>query len=367
MAGFWQAEKFNKGAQPMKRITAAALALACIAALADTSVGADTYTSQSLRRGSTTVATVNPATPDACHARAQTDAEARHASASYTCGSIAFSVTYSAPPPMCPAQSPADVQKTIACSSPYYGTRQVTQSWTLHPLPTCWVNDGPITPAVDTVPPCTTTPPASYVTTFPLTENPISEGGAWINGGATGGNWHNVQTAGGIAFGTQIAQPAGAFDDSIAILSGYGPNQSATATLFKAPNWTGGLEAELLLRFSIANGNAHGYEVDLYQGQITLVRWNGPQANYTILANAYNNINNASGSVFYAEIFGSIITVKCNGNVVLTFDVQAYATANGGAYWASGNPGMGFYVDTNQGAQAPNNTIGWTDFRADQL
>ena len=34
----------------------------------------------------------------------------------------------------------------------------------------------------------------SYSTTFPLTENPISEGGSWTNGGATGLGWANVQT-----------------------------------------------------------------------------------------------------------------------------------------------------------------------------
>ena len=33
----------------------------------------------------------------------------------------------------------------------------------------------------------------SYSTTFPLTENPISEGGSWTNG-ATGLGWANVQT-----------------------------------------------------------------------------------------------------------------------------------------------------------------------------
>ena len=32
----------------------------------------------------------------------------------------------------------------------------------------------------------------SYSTTFPLTENPISEGGSWTNGGATGLGWANV-------------------------------------------------------------------------------------------------------------------------------------------------------------------------------
>src|SRR5262249_6167422 len=42
----------------------------------------------------------------------------------------------------------------------------------------------------------------SYSTTFPLTENSISEGGSWTNGGATGLGWANVQTTPGLSFGT---------------------------------------------------------------------------------------------------------------------------------------------------------------------
>src|SRR5262245_4434564 len=42
----------------------------------------------------------------------------------------------------------------------------------------------------------------SYSTTFPLTEDPISEGGSWTNGGATGLGWANVQTTPGLSIGT---------------------------------------------------------------------------------------------------------------------------------------------------------------------
>jgi hypothetical protein len=37
-----------------------------------------------------------------------------------------------------------------------------------------------------------------YTTNFPLTENPISEGGRWINGGAVGLDWTNVSTKAGL-------------------------------------------------------------------------------------------------------------------------------------------------------------------------
>ena len=33
----------------------------------------------------------------------------------------------------------------------------------------------------------------TYTTTFPLTENPISQSGHWINGGTVGFDWCNVR------------------------------------------------------------------------------------------------------------------------------------------------------------------------------
>ncbi len=73
----------------------------------------------------------------------------------------------------------------------------------------------------------------TYTTHFPLTENPISEGGKWINGGVVGLDWTNVQTTPGFAFGT-MPGTAGSpgFADSWALLSGtWGPDQTAQATI----------------------------------------------------------------------------------------------------------------------------------------
>src|ERR1700729_3247334 len=49
-----------------------------------------------------------------------------------------------------------------------------------------------------------TAPHATYTTNFPLTENPISEGGKWINGQKDGVDWTDVRTTPGLAFGTEI-------------------------------------------------------------------------------------------------------------------------------------------------------------------
>jgi len=45
---------------------------------------------------------------------------------------------------------------------------------------------------------------STYTTNFPLTEDPISEGGKWINGKKDGVDWANVRTTPGFAFGTEI-------------------------------------------------------------------------------------------------------------------------------------------------------------------
>jgi hypothetical protein len=61
----------------------------------------------------------------------------------------------------------------------------------------------------------------SYSTTFPLTENPISEGESWTNGGATGLGWANVQTTPGLSFGTgPVNAGTYLYADPIAVLKG---------------------------------------------------------------------------------------------------------------------------------------------------
>ena len=58
----------------------------------------------------------------------------------------------------------------------------------------------------------------TYSTSFPLTENPISESGKWIGGQSADGNlWGNVQTSGGMAYG--VSEPT-TYGDPTAILTG---------------------------------------------------------------------------------------------------------------------------------------------------
>ena len=127
----------------------------------------------------------------------------------------------------------------------------------------------------------------TYTTNFPLTENPISEAGNWINGGSVGLDWSNVSTTPGFARGQQIPDRGGAlnYNDSTALVSGiWGPDQTVQVVVRNANTGPGGMEVEIRLRSTIAAHNATGYEVN-WSAQSTnpylnIARWNGPLGSY---------------------------------------------------------------------------------------
>ena len=105
-----------------------------------------------------------------------------------------------------------------------------------------------------------------YTTTFSRAENPISEGGQWLNGQTDGLDWTDVRTTPGFAFGTEIGgnrPDPQKYDDSTALLKGtWGPNQTVQATVRSVnPNQDGKVweEVELRLRSSISPHNCTGY------------------------------------------------------------------------------------------------------------
>jgi hypothetical protein len=188
-------------------------------------------------------------------------------------------------------------------------------------------------------------PTASYTTNFPGTENPISEGGRWTN--TVSATWNNpVSTVGGSP-GRAVGLNSTGFNDSIAMLTGsFTADQKVTVTAFKGAGSAGAAEIELLLRMTMVPGSpdkVFTYEIDVIpaQSEIVIVRWNGPQGNFTNLSSgSISGIND--GDVIEATITGPAnavaMTVKLNGaTIVTTTDVAGYAT---------GNPGMGFDAGT---------------------
>jgi len=126
-----------------------------------------------------------------------------------------------------------------------------------------------------------------YTTTFSRAENPISEGGKWLNGQTDGLDWTNVRTTPGFAFGTEIGgnrPDPQKYDDSTALLKGtWGPNQTVQATVRSVnPNQDGKVweEVELRLRSSISPHNCTGYEIMFRCSKIpkaycNIARWGG--------------------------------------------------------------------------------------------
>jgi hypothetical protein len=211
-----------------------------------------------------------------------------------------------------------------------------------------------------------------YTTTFPATENPISESNRWINGAATGIDWTNCRTTTNLCFGTETP---GGFDDSTAILTGsWSPNQYCTGVIHSI-NQTNLIyeEVELRLRSTITAHVNSGYELNFrctHDGtQYTqLVRWNGALGDFTILA---DNPTAQGGGTFpgvfdgdtvYAEIVGTVITWKItHSGTTTTF---SYETSSDSSKFSSGAPGLGFFLGAGS---ATNSDYGFTSYTASNL
>jgi hypothetical protein len=198
----------------------------------------------------------------------------------------------------------------------------------------------------------------TYTTTFPLTENPISESGMWINGGTVGLDWCNVQTNGGspgLAYGTETGSIN--YNDSTALLTGtWGPNQTVTATVYTTITGNSNYEeVELRVRSSLSAHNCTGYEINFSVNPsnpyVQIVRWNGAFGSFTLL-NATGSYGAKNGDVIKATANGNTITAYLNGTAVLTATDSTYPT---------GSPGMGFYL---QGGSGINRNYGFTNFTA---
>ena len=201
----------------------------------------------------------------------------------------------------------------------------------------------------------------TYSTAFPLTEDPISEGGSWINGGTVGLDWTNVSTTPGLAIGHQVGAR---YTDATALLTGsWGADQMATGTVYSVnPKDQCFQEVELRLRSAIGPHVNTGYEIyfkasQTSQAYIVIARWNGPLGNFTELFRASGaQYGVTTGDVVSATIVGSVITAYKNG-------VQVGQATD--ATFTGGSPGMGFnLVNAGTGCPGTNPDYGFTSFTA---
>jgi hypothetical protein len=205
-----------------------------------------------------------------------------------------------------------------------------------------------------------------YTTNFPLTENPISEGGKWRNGGIDAPRT-NVQTDGAGAFGTMSTFDGTNFPDSVAFLNGY-TNDHSISTVLRNNAAPTTMEVEQILRGDITSTSQPGYEVDLGQSfGLNLVRLNGPDNDFTIAPGfpiTGGSISTSDGAIWFSKIQGNLINVKCNGSFVVTnFDITT--GFGGGLVITSGNPGQGYWNDTNSSANSPK--FAWKSWTSDNV
>ena len=224
-------------------------------------------------------------------------------------------------------------------------------------------------------------PVRSYSTRFPLDEDPISEGGLWINGRKDGIDWIDIISRNGVAYGAVTrmgvaerrveqgnlgtAAPDGAvhlgeYDDPTAVLAGaWGRNQFAKAKVFSR-NQTEKYfqEVEIRLRSTITPHQCNGYEVfwrclKNEKAYAEIVRWNGKIGDFTSLRKIFGpQYGVKDGDLVEASIVGNVLTGFINGVEVISATDDVFK---------DGNPGIGF----NFGVGNTNVDHGFTYFEVD--
>jgi hypothetical protein len=201
----------------------------------------------------------------------------------------------------------------------------------------------------------------TYETSFPVTENPISENGNWVNGQAQGVDWSNVSTTPGFARGQQVPGSRN-YNDSVALVSGaWGADQTVRATVRIVSSGDSAVkEVEIRLRSTVTAHNSTGYEIfwsaQSAQPYLEVARWNGPLNDFTILGSVKTGVGMANGDAFAATIVGGAITAYING-------IQKLQVSDPKPF-SSGNPGIGFYLANSRHNPAPQAEYGFSSFTA---
>ncbi|SRR5258706_1667962 len=196
----------------------------------------------------------------------------------------------------------------------------------------------------------------TYTSKFPNAENPLSENGAWINGGTVGLDWHDCRTTPAFAFGTEPATIN--YDDSTCLVTGtWGADQTVEVTIHTVSPGAHATfeEVEVRLRSKISAHVNTGYEVNCSvkpgDPYMQIVRWNGALGDFTQLNGS--NVGCVDGDVLKATISGSKITAYKNGKAIITVTDTKFTT---------GLPGMGFYIQS--GSSSANDDFGASSFMA---
>jgi len=202
----------------------------------------------------------------------------------------------------------------------------------------------------------------SYGTHFLADEDPISEGGIWLNGRKDGIDWADVISGGGYAYGavsrmtvaeqraeqgnleaksSEETLPVGDYDDPTAVLAGsWGRNQHARGTVFsRSPTDEYFQEVQFRLRHTMRANWCSGYEIfwrclRADGAYAEIVRWNGRVGDFTSLKRLDGaEYGVKDGDLIEATIVGNVLTGDVNGAAVISVEDDTFPT---------GAPGIGF-------------------------
>lgn len=210
---------------------------------------------------------------------------------------------------------------------------------------------------------------ASYSTSFPLTENPITEGGRWRS--TQDPNQTAVRTTTGEAFGTNVAA-AGLFDDSHAFLTAFVGAVRIRAVVFKGAGTNQSYEEiELLGNFRddyatrstiYGDTTSNGYEWNVaWNGAYQNVgRWKGAALDST--APDFTPANGDIMEMLIQPVAGNV-SIQCLWNSVLKINV----TDSDPLKITSGWPGIGFFISNSGGGTPTNSNFGFSQITVSML
>lgn len=201
-----------------------------------------------------------------------------------------------------------------------------------------------------------------YSTSFPGTENPICESGNWQLG-KSAGSGACTGIAGGLDWNDMATQPGFVYNitgsgtsDGTAVVTGAWGADMYIRGIAKCNGSDTNPEIEFRVKTTITAHSITGYEGDFacnsVAGQfIHIVRWNGPQGNFTTLTPGNSNGVSTGDVVEMLYTSGTcVMNIKVNG--------AAKGTATDCTY-TTGNPGVG--SEQSVGASTDQ---GWTSFYA---
>lgn len=206
-----------------------------------------------------------------------------------------------------------------------------------------------------------TNSPRYYSTSFSGTENPLSEGGLWTNGGAFGVS--SMRKSGGLCYGTQVVNATvPPYVDSIAAYTSgvWGPDQWVIGTVFSQNPQNGSSttfqELELWVRVTFGPDSTlcKGYDTNIRvvtdgSGYCQIGRRNGT-VNDTNFAGGSDNtvtgITLATGNRIALSVIGNTIRVYKDSGGGFSLINSAVDTT----YPTGGAPGIGHWQHGPDGA-----------------